>query len=142
MPNVSLSDIDSDTIALYRKQRSKVQSDAAELEYSDNELLLSFNLIQEVNGVLKPNVAGLLLFGTPLALRRHLPIARVDYIRNAGTKWVEDSDERFMYTKDFREPLISMIPRIEAIIMDDMPNHFRLDDNELQRSDEPLLPQK
>lgn len=69
-------------------------------------------------------------------------MARVDYIRNAGTRWVEDSDERFMYTKDFREPLIEMIPRIEAIIMDDMPNHFRLDDNELQRSDEPLLPQR
>ena len=142
LPNASLLDIDSNAIALYRKQRAKVQADAAELEYSDNELLLSFNLIQEVNGVLKPNVAGLLLFGSHLALRRHLPMARVDYIRNAGTRWVEDSDERFMYTKDFREPLIEMIPRIEAIIMDDMPNHFRLDDNELQRSDEPLLPQR
>ena len=142
LSNASLSDIDSDIIALYRKQRAKVQADAVELEYSDNELLLSFNLIQEVNGILKPNVAGLLLFGSSLALRRHLPMARVDYIRNTGTRWVEDSDERFMYTKDFREPLIAMIPRIEAIIMDDMPNHFRLDDNELQRSDEPLLPQR
>ncbi|MGP5202718.1 ATP-binding protein [Psychrobacter aquimaris] len=142
LPEASWSDIDPDVIAFYRRQRAKVQPDAVELDYSDTDLLLSFNLIQEKNGVVKPNIAGLLLFGSSLALRRHLPMARVDYIRNAGTQWVEDSDERFIYTKDFREPLIVMIPRIEAMIMDDMPNHFRLNENELQRSDEPLLPQR
>ncbi|WP_025652635.1 MULTISPECIES: ATP-binding protein [Psychrobacter] len=142
LPEASWSDIDPDVIAFYRKQRAKVQPDAVELDYSDTDLLLSFNLIQEKNGVFKPNIAGLLLFGSSLALRRHLPMARVDYIRSAGTQWVEHSDERFIYTKDFREPLILMIPRIEAMIMDDMPNHFRLNENELQRSDEPLLPQR
>ena len=142
LPEASWSDIDPDVIAFYRRQRAKVQPDAVELDYSDTDLLLSFNLIQEKNGVFKPNIAGLLLFGSSLALRRHLPMARVDYIRSAGTQWVEDSDERFIYTKDFREPLILMIPRIEAMIMDDMPNHFRLNENELQRSDEPLLPQR
>ncbi len=43
-------------------------------------------------------------------------------------QWVEHSDERFIYTKDFREPLILLIPRIEAMIMADMPNHFRLNE--------------
>ena len=142
LPEASWSDIDPDVIAFYRRQRAKVQPDAVELDYSDTDLLLSFNLIQKKDGVVKPNIAGLLLFGSSLALRRHLPMARVDYIRSAGTQWVEDSDDRFIYTKDFREPLIVMIPRIEAMIMDDMPNHFRLGENDLQRSDEPLLPQR
>jgi len=142
LPEASWSDIDPDVISFYRRQRAKVQPDAVELDYSDTDLLLSFNLIQKKDGVVKPNIAGLLLFGSSLALRRHLPMARVDYIRSAGTQWVEDSDDRFIYTKDFREPLIVMIPRIEAMIMDDMPNHFRLGENDLQRSDEPLLPQR
>ena len=142
LPDVSWSDIDPEAIAAYRKQRAKVQPNAVELDYNDVELLDSFHLLKNVNGENKPNIAGLLLFGSVAALRRHLPMSRVDYTRSTGTQWVEDADERFLYTKDFREPLVTMIPRVEAMIMDDMPNHFRLEDNALQRSDESLLPQR
>lgn len=84
----------------------------------------------------------MLLLGKPLALRRLLPAVRVDYVRIQGTQWVEDPEQRFAITQDFREPLIRLIPRLEATILDDMPRHFRLREGETQRSDQPLLPQK
>lgn len=89
-----------------------------------------------------PNVAGLLLLGKPLSLRRLLPAVRVDYVRIAGSQWVEDPDQRFVITLDLREPLLRLIPKLESAIVDDLPKHFRLKEGDLQRTDEPLLPYK
>lgn len=57
-------------------------------------------------------------------------------------QWVQDPSQRFATPQDFREPLIRLIARLEATILDDMPRHFRLREGETQRSDQPLLPQK
>jgi len=135
-------DLDPAAIALYRTLRQKVRPHAEELQASDEEMLRALNLVKRQNGQLLPNVAGLLLLGKPLALRRLLPAIRVDYVRIVGTQWVEDPDQRFATTQDIREPLLRLIPKLEAAILDDMPRHFRLREGDTQRSDEPLLPQK
>jgi ATP-dependent DNA helicase RecG len=134
-------DLDPTTIALYRKLREKVRPHAEELQASDQEMLRALNLVKCINGILAPNVAGLLLLGKPLSLRRLLPAVRVDYVRIQGTQWVEDPEQRFAITIDFRAPLISLIPRLEATILDDMPRHFQLKEGDTQRSDQPLVPQ-
>ncbi|WP_423709299.1 ATP-binding protein [Undibacterium sp. WLX3042] len=135
-------DLDPAAIALYRALRQKVRPHAEELQASDEEMLHALNLVKRQNGQLLPNVAGLLLLGKPLALRRLLPAIRVDYVRIVGTQWVEDPEQRFATTLDIREPLLRLIPKLEAAILDDMPRHFRLREGDTQRSDEPLLPQK
>lgn len=135
-------DLDDSAIALYRQLRARVRPQAEELQASDEDMLYALNLVKRNDGRLRPNVAGLLLLGKPLALRRLLPAVRVDYVRIQGTQWVEDPEQRFATTQDFREPLIRLIPRLEATILDDMPRHFHLREGETQRSDQPLLPQK
>ncbi len=135
-------DIDPSAINLYRQLRSKVKPHAEELQANDQDMLRALNLIYKDHEEWKPNVAGLLMLGKPLALRRLFPAMRVDYVRVNGTEWVEDPEQRFATTLDLREPLIKMIPRLEATILDDMPRHFRLHEGESQRSDQPLLPQK
>ena len=140
--DAEMDDLDSDTIELYRVLRAKISPDAEELKASDTELLRALNLIKPSNGVFKPTVAGLLLFGKSVSLRRLLPAVRVDYVRVQGTKWVEDAEQRFVYTQDFRQPIISLIPKLEATILDDLPRYFRLQEGQTQRSDEPLLPQR
>lgn len=142
LPDVEWDDLDSSAIALYRQLRARVRPQAEELQASDEDMLRALNLVKRVDGQFRPNVAGLLLLGKPLALRRLLPAVRVDYVRIQGTQWVEDPEQRFATTQDFREPLIRLIPRLEATILDDMPRHFRLREGETQRSDQPLLPQK
>ena len=136
------SDLDPSVIALYRTLRSKVRPYAEELQASDTEMLYALNLVRKQRDEWVPNVAGLLLMGKPLALRRLLPSVRVDYVRINGTKWVEDPEHRFATTLDLREPLLRLIPKLEATITDDLPRHFRLKEGDTQRSDEPLLPHK
>jgi ATP-dependent DNA helicase RecG len=142
LPDAEWDDLDDSAIALYRQLRGRVRPQAEELLASDEEMLRALNLVKRVDGRWRPNVAGLLLLGKPLSLRRLLPAVRVDYVRIQGTQWVQDAEQRFATTQDFREPLIRLIARLEATILDDMPRHFRLREGETQRSDQPLLPQK
>ena len=135
-------DLDPAAIALYRNLRTKVRPDAEELNASDPDMLRALHLVKHKDGHWVPNVAGLLLMGKPLALRRLLPAVRVDYIRIAGSQWVEDPEQRFATTLDLREPLLRLIPKLEAAIVDDLPRHFHLEEGSIQRTDQPLLPQK
>ena len=142
LPDAEWDDLDVGAISLYRQLRARVRPQAEELLATDEEMLRALNLVKRVDGHWRPNVAGLLLLGKPLSLRRLLPAVRVDYVRIQGVQWVQDPSQRFATTQDFREPLIRLIARLEATILDDMPRHFRLREGETQRSDQPLLPQK
>ncbi len=142
LDDAEMDDLDASVITLYRNLRAKVSPQAEELLADDLELLRALQLIKKQHGEFKPTIAGLLLFGKPLALRRLLPAVRVDYIRVHGTQWVENPEQRFAYTQDFRQPIISLISKLEATILDDMPRYFRLNEGETQRSDTPLLPQR
>ncbi|MDP2610626.1 RNA-binding domain-containing protein, partial [Oceanobacter sp. 1_MG-2023] len=142
LPDAEWDDLDPDVIALYRQLRARVRPYAEELQANDQEMLRALNLVKKQNGEWLPNVAGLLMMGKPLALRRLLPSVRVDYVRSSGVQWVEDPEQRFQTTLDLRGPLLRLIPKLEAAILDDLPKHFRLPEGSTQRSDQPLLPQK
>jgi ATP-dependent DNA helicase RecG len=132
-------DIDPAVIEEYRALRAKVNPNAEELSWSDDDLLLAFGCVREDSGVMRPTVAGVLLFGTQMALRRCFPMVRVDYIRVPGRVWVKDPDRRFD-TVEIRAPLISAIRRATNAILDDLPKSFSLPSGEIQSTDEPVLP--
>ncbi|MGY0150900.1 ATP-binding protein [Edwardsiella tarda] len=142
LPDAQWDDLDPSAIELYRKLRAKVRPFAEELQAPDTEMLYALNLVKKRGNEWVPNVAGLLLLGKPLALRRLLPAVRVDYVRISGTQWVDDPEQRFATTLDLREPLLRLIPKLEATITDDLPRHFKLNEGSTQRSDQPLLPHK
>jgi ATP-dependent DNA helicase RecG len=66
---------------------------------------------------------------------------RLDYVRVPGHEWVEDPDRRFD-TVDMRGPIIRLIRRGEAAILDDLPRQFDLPPGELQRRDVPRIPER
>jgi len=80
-----------------------------------------------------------MLFGKPVALRRCFPMMRVDYIRVPGREWVPQPDRRFD-TVDLRDPLLPLIRRALAAVLDDLPKTFALEEGELQRQDVPTIP--
>ena len=135
----TLTDIDPGAIDEYRTLRAKVNPDAEELTWSDADLLRAFGCVREEGGVVRPTVAGVLLFGTPMALRRCFPMVRVDYIRVPGREWVKDPDRRFD-TVEIRAPLIGAIRKAANAILDDLPKSFSLPSAELQSTDSPILP--
>ena len=112
-----LDDIDADAIADYRQARAEANPDAEELRWTDLELLQALNAVRrDAAGAWKPTVAGLLLFGKSLALRRCFPMTRVDYIRVPGREWVPHPDRRFD-TVELRAPLFTLLRRTQAAVL-------------------------
>jgi ATP-dependent DNA helicase RecG len=137
--NATVADLDPEAIAHYRKLRAKVNPVAEELAWDDHDLLQSLNAIRQDNSVWRPTLTGMLLFGTRMAYRRDLPAVRIDYIRVPGKEWVEDPDKRFLTTVDMRGPLLQIVDRAQAAVMDDLPKGFDLKEGQTQ-ADTPTLP--
>jgi ATP-dependent DNA helicase RecG len=130
IPGTTLNDIDENALRRYRTLRGKVNAAAEELSYSDEELLEALGCLNKLNKQ-ELNLAGLVLFGTSKALRAHMPMLRVDYIRIPGNTWVENPDERFT-TIDMRGPLLILVYRLIEAINADLPKGFLLPEGEIQ----------
>jgi len=139
LPDADLSDIDPAAVQDYRRLRERANPSADELGWNDEDLLRAVGAAVRQGSELKPTVAGLLLFGSAQALRRCLPMMRIDYIRVPGRQWVEDPNHRFD-TLEIRAPLLTAIRRAEAAVRDELMQSFSLPEGALAREDEPALP--
>jgi ATP-dependent DNA helicase RecG len=68
-------------------------------------------------------------------------MARVDYIRINGRRWVPTSEVRFQ-TVEMRGPLLMLIPRVISTIMDDIPVSAVFELDVIYRKDVPLIPEQ
>lgn len=136
----NIDDISHDALELYRKLRFKANNLAEELNYNDEDLLKAMNCIKKVDGDWKLTYAGLIVFGKKMALRRIMPMARVDYIRIPGKTWVENPEERFSETLDMRGPIIELVSRTLSTISDDLPKGFLLPEDSIQAESKSILP--
>ena len=141
IPDARPDDIDPQALIEYRRLRALTNPQAEELTYSNQDMLEALGALRRVDGEFKPTVAGIVLFGKPIALRRLFPALRIDYIRIVGTQWVEDPENRFQ-SIDIRKPLMLALPQAEASIVDELPKGFRLPEGKLQSMQEPILPRK
>jgi ATP-dependent DNA helicase RecG len=139
LADTDLSDIDTTAVEDYRRQRSKINPSAEELTWNDHDLLRSLGALMKQGDQLKPTVAGLLLFGSPQALRRCFPMMRIDYIRVPGRQWVEDPSHRFD-TMEIRAPLLTAIRRATNAVRDELLQSFSLPEGAIEREDDPTLP--
>lgn len=137
----SLEDIDAGAVREYRLRRAEVNKDAGELRFPDDELLHALNATTVHRGEKRLTVAGLMLFGKEMSLRRFAPMTRVDYILIEGQTWVRDPDKRFT-SVELRGPLMTLIPRVVQQILADVPAAFSLAADDLQRREVPLVPRK
>ncbi len=142
VPDATPEDLSPEAIADYRAARREANPDAEELRWGDDELLQALGAVRRNSeGAWQPTVAGMILMGKPVALRRCFPMTRVDYIRVPGREWVPDPERRFD-TVELRDPLFRLIRRAQAAILDDLPTAFWLDEGAVQRKDTPLVPQR
>jgi ATP-dependent DNA helicase RecG len=137
--DATLEDLDAQAVLEYRRARAEINPNALELKYSDEELLYSLNTISRYNNGYCPTIAGLILFGKLSSLRRHFPLARVDYIRVEGREWVPDPDHRYQ-TVEMIGPLLTLIPRLIGHVLDDIPKVFTLAPDAIHRREIPIIP--
>lgn len=137
----TIEDLSPDAMESYRRLRAEIVPDADELSLSDIDFLLALRALDRAGDQPRPTVGGLLLFGSPLALRRFFPMTRIDYIRVPGREWVPDPGERFE-SIEIRGPLIQTVRRAEAAVIDDLPKAFQLSEGNLQRQEALPLPRR
>jgi len=137
-----LDDIDTAAVEDYRETRADVDPEADELHWDDDDLLRSLRCVEKRKGTLRPTVAGILLFGSKMALRRLFPAMRIDYTRVPGREWMDDPDRRYVNSIEIRAPLMQAIRRAQSAIVDDLPKGFSLPEGSLQRTDTPRIPLK
>ncbi|MER3603196.1 MAG: ATPase [Thermus sp.] len=106
LPQASLSDLDPVEVLRLRRILEERGSPLGGLP--DLELLYSLGLLERVGGVEKPTVAGLLLAGTPLALRRLLPQAEVSYYFH--------EKEEYTFREDLLRPIPALLERLKDLI--------------------------
>lgn len=135
----SLDDFDPQAIAEYRRVRSNVNPNAAELSYTNADLLYSVAATTRHHGHMCATLAGLMLFGKPAALRRYFPMSRIDYIIVEGREWVPDPNNRYQ-TVEIIEPLLLSIPRLVSLVLNDIPKAFSIGDNGIYRREVPVIP--
>lgn len=138
--STSFEDCDPEAIAFYRAARAKANASAEELQFSDVDLLRALRCMESGPHGPSLTLAGLLLFGRGLSQRRLLPMLRLDYVRVPGRDWVPENGERFSATLDMRGPLLTLLGRAQAAIVDDLPQAFHLPEGTMQREDRPRLP--
>ena len=138
-PDTSLDDIDPDALAAYRRLRADDASAVELLSYSDEDLLYALGATAREDGRTILTLAGLVLFGKMLALRRHLPMMRVDYIHVQGREWVPDPEKRYQAVEKLGA-LILVIPSLVSQVMQDIPKAFTLAEDGIHRKDVPLVP--
>lgn len=141
LPDARMDDFDPAAIAEYRRVRARLNPQAEELNFSDDDLLDALGAVRRVDNRRQPTLAGIVLFGKSMALRRLMPMLRIDYIRVSGTEWVEDPERRFQ-SIDIRKPLLLALPQAEASIIDELPKGFHLPEGDLHSRQEPILPRK
>jgi len=139
LDDTAMGDFDPVALARYREARARLNPTAPEVAYGDEELLYALAASARHGGGTCATVAGLMLFGTEAALRRHAPMARVDYIRVEGRDWVPDPERRYEAV-EMRGPLVTLIPRVVGQVLDDVPKAFSLKEGQLYRKDVPLIP--
>ena len=125
----SLADVDERAVKRYRQMRKKVDPDAVELEYTTPELLSALGCTSKENPQ-ELNMAGILLFGNELAIKRTCARARVDYIRILGNDWHAVADQ--FDAVDTYAPIFLMVDKLLSIIYGELTTRHRFHRDSIQ----------
>ena len=141
LPDTSTDDVDPRALQEYRRLRIEAGTESELVGYSDDDLLYALGATARIDGRTCLTVAGLIVFGKTIALRRHMPMTRVDYIRVEGREWVPDPDKRYQSIEKLG-PLMLTIPALISQVLEDIPKAFTLAEDGVRRRDVPLIPRK
>ena len=102
----TLSDIDPLEIERLKKIILSYDGDKTLLELEEEELLKALGFVREQNGVLYPTVAGLLMAGRVLSIKRFVPTAQASFQVLEGT--------RVRVNEDYVLPILACVEKIAA----------------------------
>ncbi|MFC5847825.1 ATP-binding protein [Deinococcus petrolearius] len=105
-PDASLADLDPAEVARLRSLGRRIE--AASLP--DLDFLRELGLLVPSGGALRPTLAGILLAGTPAALRAHVPQSEVCFYHHMA------ADVEFQFREDLLRPIPALLTRLAELI--------------------------
>ncbi|GAA5533080.1 ATP-binding protein [Deinococcus aluminii] len=111
-PDASLADLDPHEVARLRGLGQK----GGLGHLPDLDFLRELGLLLPSGGALRPTLAGILLAGTPAALKAHVPQAEVCFYHH------QTPDVEFQFREDLLRPIPALLTRLAELIQ--ARNHF------------------
>jgi len=131
------ADLDSDAIAAFRRQLRDVRPASELLDLDDDALLEGLGAGVVRDGTVAPTMAGLLLFGSRLALRRLAPSLRIDVITTRGPELGDDYD-----VVEIREALVTGWRKVFRAAGEGLPRRVTLAPDSWTRQETPRIPDR
>lgn len=128
-------DLDDAAIETYRRELRARKPASELLDLSNDELLRALGALDDRVHPPTPTYAGLVLFGTRLALRRLLPASRVDVLRLESADAIDD-----YRVVELREALVTGWRGVVRAVLDGLPRRVTLAAESLQRTETSRIP--
>ena len=129
MRHYGMEDIDEDSLRQYRSEFREENKDHVWNKYDDKKFLSSFGAytIDKETGEEGLTLAGLLMFGTGLAVRERLSNFRMDYVDMSHLVGDERYHDRLTYDGRWENNVYQFMNRVIPKFTIDLPRPFRME---------------
>jgi ATP-dependent DNA helicase RecG len=141
VPEATIAHIDADALDECRRILGQTNPDAEAARLSNEDLLLSIGCAKERHGEIVPTVAGIVIFGSPSAIRRFFPMLRVDYIISPTREWLADPSKA-IDNIEIQDSLIRTIVKLRKLVLGDLPTTPLVEEGDFTRKDITVLPER
>ena len=128
MEHYGMDDVDANTLRQYRSEFRDVNKDHIWNGYDDKSFLRSFGayIVDRENGKEGLSLAGLLMFGTGLAIRERLSNFRMDYVDMSHLVGDERYHDRLTYDGRWENNLYQFLHLVIPKLTFDLPRPFHM----------------
>ena len=120
VPDASLEDLDNSLLETYLEHLRRIRPRASFLKSAKEEIFLRLRIAAQDNGVIRPTLAGLLMFGKyPQEFFTQLMITFVQYFGSTEDERTPQG-ARFVDNRRFEGPITEMVDQAETYIMSAM----------------------
>jgi ATP-dependent DNA helicase RecG len=118
--DASLEDLDNSLIETYLEHLRQIRPRASFLKSTKKEIFLRLRIAAQINGEIRPTLAGLLMFGK--YPQEFLPQLMITFVQYFGTTEDERTPQgaRFVDNRRFEGPITEMVDEAETYIMSAM----------------------
>lgn len=129
MRHYGMEDIDEDSLRQYRSEFRTANQDHVWNKYDDKQFLKSFSAytMDRDTGEEGLTLAGLLMFGTGLAVRERLSNFRMDYVDMSHLVGDERYHDRLTYDGRWENNVYQFLNRVIPKFAIDLPRPFRME---------------
>ena len=120
IPDASLEDLDNSLVETYLERLRQTRPRASFLKSAKEEIFLRLKIAAQDNGVIRPTLAGLLMFGK--YPQEFFPQLMITFVQYFGTTEDEKTPQgaRFVDNRRFEGPITEMVDEAETYIMSAM----------------------